>query len=86
MDVHVSLTDDMKEFVEERISTGFYTSASDVIHVALRLMELQQENSAKLKWLQQAYREGIESGDAGEIDFEAIKAEGRVRLKQRAAE
>jgi Arc/MetJ-type ribon-helix-helix transcriptional regulator len=31
-------------------------------------------------WLQNAWREGIDSGDAGEIDFAELKAEARRRL------
>jgi antitoxin ParD1/3/4 len=34
----------------------------------------------KLRWLQNAWREGIDSGDAGEIDFAELKAEARRRL------
>jgi antitoxin ParD1/3/4 len=34
----------------------------------------------KLRWLQDAWREGIDSGDAGEIDFAALKQEARRRL------
>lgn len=79
--LQVSLTDDLKEFVNARVSSGEYASASEVISNALRLMGLQEENAAKLKWLQQAYREGIASGDAGEWDFEAFKIKARARLK-----
>jgi hypothetical protein len=34
----------------------------------------------KLRWLQQAWREGMDSGDAGQLDFAALKAEARRRL------
>jgi hypothetical protein len=34
----------------------------------------------KLRWLQNAWREGIDSGDAGEIDFAELKVEARRRL------
>lgn len=80
MNLNVSLTDELTEFVKSRISTGRYTSASDVVSEALRLMERhEQTETAKLQWLQQAYREGVASGDAGEVDFAALKAEARAR-------
>jgi hypothetical protein len=34
----------------------------------------------KLQWLQNAWREGIDSGDTGEIDFSELKQEARRRL------
>ncbi len=52
---------------------------------ALRLMERhEQAEAAKLQWLQQAYREGAASGDAGELDFAALKAEARATLSEKA--
>jgi len=75
--VQVLLPDELNDFVETNLARGYYASASDVIGDALRLLETQQ--SAKLKWLQEAYRIGIESGDAGEIDIEEIIAEGKAR-------
>jgi antitoxin ParD1/3/4 len=36
--------------------------------------------ATKLKWLQEAYAVGIASGDAGELDFNAVKAEARRLL------
>jgi antitoxin ParD1/3/4 len=37
----------------------------------------------KLHGLQDAWREGIDSGDAGEIDFAELKQEARWRLAGR---
>jgi hypothetical protein len=34
----------------------------------------------ELHWLQNAWREGIDSGDAGEINFGDLKQEARRRL------
>ncbi len=34
----------------------------------------------RLRWLQNAWHEGIDSGDAGEIDFAELKQEARRRL------
>lgn len=81
MNMNVSLTDELGEFVKSRVSTGRYTSASEVVREALRLMERhEQTEAAKLVWLQQAYRDGLASGDAGEIDFAAVKAEARAAM------
>jgi antitoxin ParD1/3/4 len=84
--VQVSLSDDLNDFVETSVASGQYASESEVLTEGLRLLVSRQSDEAKLKWLQEAYRIGLESGDAGQLDFEALKAEGRARLKQRAAE
>ena len=47
------------------MTSGQYASASDVVTEALRLLEMQQADAVKLKWLQEAIRLGLESGDAG---------------------
>ena len=83
--VQVSLPDDLNDFIETSVASGHYASGSDMISEGLRQLVAQQPDEVKLKWLQKAYRIGIESGDAGELDFEALKAEGRERLKQRSA-
>ena len=81
MNIEVSLTDELAKFVDAQVASGRYTSSSEVVQEALRLMErLDRAEIDKLHWLQNAWREGIESGDAGEIDFAELKQEARRRL------
>ena len=48
---------------------------------ALRLMEkTERQEAEKLELLRRAWKEGIDSGDIGEIDFKALKTEARDRL------
>jgi hypothetical protein len=49
------------------------------------MMLRDQAESEKLHWLQNAWREGIDSGDAGEIDFAELKQEARRRLAASAS-
>lgn len=85
MNVNISLSDDLDEFVKTRVASGRNSSASDVVVEALRLMERHGESDAdKLAWLQNAYRQGIESGDAGPLDAADIKAEALARRNARA--
>jgi antitoxin ParD1/3/4 len=85
MNMNVSLTDELGEFVNAKVSSGRYTSASEVVREALRLMERYEEvEAAKLQWLREAYQVGIASGDAGELDIAALKAEARSKLGKRA--
>jgi antitoxin ParD1/3/4 len=79
--MNVSLTDELAGFVKSKVGSGRYTSASEVVREALRLLEQRDSREAeKLETLRKAWREGIDSGDAGELDFAALKAQARARL------
>jgi antitoxin ParD1/3/4 len=81
MNINVALTDELARFIESKVASGRYTSYEEVVQEALRLMErFDQVEAEKLRWLQSAWREGIESGDAGEIDLAELKQESRRRL------
>jgi len=80
MNMNVSLPDELANFVKDKVSTGRYGSSSEVVREALRLMEkTEQQEAERLAALRQAWKEGIDSGDAGEIDFAALKKEARAR-------
>lgn len=81
MNMNVSLPEELAEFVKAKVSTGRYTSSSEVVREALRLLEQQDiRNAEKLRWLQKAWQDGIDSGDAGELDIDALKREARQQL------
>ena len=81
MNMNVSLTDELARFVRAKVSGGRYASSSEVIREALRLMEkLEQQDTERLAVLRKAWSEGIDSGDAGEVDVAALRQEARERL------
>jgi antitoxin ParD1/3/4 len=81
MNMNVSLTEELANFVKAKVSAGRYTSSSEVVREALRLMEkIERQEAEKLSYLRQAWRQGIDSGDAGEPNFSALKQEARARL------
>lgn len=83
MTININLTPQLEAMVREKVASGLYNSASEVIREALRLLEQQDQYRAiKLEQLRQDIREGIESGPAGELDMGAIKTRGRERLKK----
>ena len=79
MTMKISLPATFEAFIEAQVTSGQYASASDVVTEALRLLEMQQADAAKLRWLQEAIRLGLESGDAGEVDIEDIIAEANTQ-------
>ena len=71
--------------VRQKVASGLYTSASEVVREALRMMEAQDQlRAAKLEQLRQDIREGLESGESTPWDAEEIKQEGRQRRAVRA--
>ena len=79
MDVNVSLSDDLALYVEAKIATGRCTSSSEFVHEALRSVKVERQDAAHLQSLRTAWEEGLDSGDAGEIDLAALKVKARGR-------
>ena len=65
----VSLGDHFVGFIDERVASGRYNSASDVIRAGLRLLE---EHEARVEALREALIEGERFGAASPFDFDAF--------------
>ncbi|MGO9265443.1 MAG: type II toxin-antitoxin system ParD family antitoxin [Candidatus Binataceae bacterium] len=80
--MNVSLTPELEKIVAERVTSGRYASASEVIREALRLLEERDQ----LNQLRQEVRLGLEQLDQGRrrpFDtpaLERIKRQGRERV------
>ncbi len=61
----ISLGDHFETFVDNRVSTGRFKNASEVIRAGLRLLE---EEESKIIALKSAIEEGISSGLAKNFD------------------
>lgn len=64
-----ALGNHFSDFIEEQVSAGRYSSASDVVRAGLRLLE---EQEARLASLRAALITGEESGPSVEFDFDAF--------------
>ena len=82
--MNVSLTPELETLVNQKIASGFYNSASEVVREALRLMQEQDElKRMRLEELRAEIKKGMDSLDRGDkkpLDMNAIKARARQRL------
>ena len=62
--MNVSLSPQLEAMVKDKLASGRYTSASEVVREALRLMEQRDQLSAmRLQQLQQDIQVGLASGE-----------------------
>jgi antitoxin ParD1/3/4 len=80
MGMNINLTPHLEGMVRQKVDSGLYTSASEVVREALRLMD-EQDNlrAAKLEQLRQDIRAGLESGPAADWSPDQVKREGRAK-------
>ena len=82
MNISISLTPELVGLIKARVESGRYTSTSEVVREALRLLERNDRREADARaYLRQAWVDGTASGDAGPLDFADLKAEARRRLE-----
>lgn len=87
MSMNVSLPPELEARVRQRVESGMYGSASEVIREALRLFEAyEQVKTAKLDNLRRDIAQGlndVKNGRVNEIDFASLKQQGRQLLQTR---
>lgn len=84
--MNVSLTPQLEELIQDKVASGRYGNASEVVREALRLLEERdQERSAKLQALRQAIQEGIDSGPAEPWDLAGTRRTARVQWEAKQA-
>ena len=83
--MNVSLTPELEAFVAEKVQSGRYTSASEVVREALRLLEEHERvRAAQLAEFQAELDRRVAALDRGEhVDAAAVRAELRARSQSR---
>ena len=85
--MNVSLTSELEQYVQEKVSSGLYYSASEVIREGLRLLkEKEQFQQVRLQELRQDIQAGLDSGEPTLLDMQAVKEKARQRRRQRQSE
>lgn len=79
--MYISLTSHLEELVKSKVASGLYSSVSEVMQEALRLLEERDQlRKLRIDELQREIQKGIGSGAANPLDIEDIKLRGRNRL------
>lgn len=81
--MNVSLTPELEQFIDSKVKSGFYGSASEVIREGLRLLDEQESIKKKrLEMLNLEIDKGLSSLKSGNV----ISGEEAIRqLKERRA-
>lgn len=83
--MNVSLTSELEKYVSEKVASGLYHSASEVIREGLRLLKDQDAlREMRLNELRQQIQEGINSGESQPLTIEDVIDRGRKRHTQRS--
>jgi antitoxin ParD1/3/4 len=86
MGMNINLTPQLEELVRSKVASGLYTSASEVVREALRLMDEQDRlREAKLEQLRSDVRRGLDSGPSETWDAKAVKRRARTRRASKPA-
>lgn len=81
MPMNVNLTPQLEEMIRQKVASGFYNSASEVVREALRLMEQQdRQRQIHLEELRREIQRGIDSGPAVPLDMAAIRQRCHARF------
>ena len=72
--MNVSLTPELEAFIDARVASGRYQSASEVVRAGLRLLEVdERDREAALAEVRQKIGVGLEQIQRGEVfDGEAV--------------
>ena len=86
MTLNINLTPHLERLVRQKVDSGRYNSASEVVREALRLMERHNElHALQLERLRSDIRQGLDSGPAHPWSPAEMKRQGRKRLAARKA-
>ena len=83
--MNISLTPELERYINEKVASGLYHSASEVIREGLRLLKDQDTlREIRLSQLQQQIQAGINSGEPKPLNLDDTIERGKKRLAQRS--
>jgi antitoxin ParD1/3/4 len=77
---NVSLTPELERVIDERVKSGMYENASEVVRAGLRaLVEAERERKLRLRALRKALEAGDASGLSDDYSVETILQKAGVK-------
>jgi antitoxin ParD1/3/4 len=78
MNVSLSLSPDLAQWIQDRVAAGPYSSAAEVIREALRLLQTREQFRSDVL----AGVAEIDRGEVAELDMESLKAAARQKFQK----
>ncbi len=79
--MNVSLTPELEKLVQEKVASGLYNSASEVIRESLRLLhERDRVREIRLEELRKEIHKGLASSQPEPLDIETIIKEAETEF------
>lgn len=85
--MNVTLSSDFAKYVDQKIASGQYQTAIEVVHDALRLLQESEEKQRRLDELRREIDVGIKQADVGDLaPFDPMEALAQVRARRASGE
>ncbi|MBW4641883.1 MAG: type II toxin-antitoxin system ParD family antitoxin [Goleter apudmare HA4340-LM2] len=82
--MNVSLTPELEKWVQSKVESGMYTSASEIIREGLRLLKEQDALKAiRLAELRREIQLGIDSGESTPLNMDEIIAKAKQQRQEK---
>ncbi len=81
--MNVSLTPELEKWVQSKVESGMYTSASEVMREGLRLLKEQDAlKEIRLTELRREIQQGIDSGESTPLNIDEIIAKAKQQRQE----
>ena len=79
--MHISLTEKLEDYVKDKVQSGLYNNASEVVREALRLKIASDESeAAKLQRLRDAIEPAWQQAERGEFaDYSLVRSLAKLK-------
>jgi antitoxin ParD1/3/4 len=82
--MNVSLTPELEKWVQSKVESGMYTSASEVIREGLRLLKEQDAlKEIRLAELRLQIQQGIDSGESTPLNMNEIITKAKQQQREK---
>ena len=81
--IHATVTPELDSFVNKLVDSGRFTSQSEAVRAALRLLEDEERlREVKLEALREKIQEGLDSGPPSTLNMGEIKKAARTAWEE----